>query len=107
MAERPRDHGTAAPSGAAVRRVKDPSHDRSRLPAVSELIEDAPLAEAEQDAATWRILLRSFWTLVAGGGAARDFGLVTMLLLARDLGPDGFGLTAVGIALVYRFAVVS
>src|SRR5262249_24317140 len=53
------------------------------------------------------ILLRSFWTLVIGEGTARVFGLATMLLLARDLGPGGFGLTAVGTALVYRFAVVS
>jgi O-antigen/teichoic acid export membrane protein len=74
---------------------------------MSELADDAPLAEAEQDAATWRILVRSFWTLVVGEGTARIFGLATILLLARNLGPGGFGLAVVGMALVDRFTLIS
>ena len=49
---------------------------------MSELVDDSTLAETE-DAATWRILVRSFWTLVFGEGAARVFGLAAVLLLAR------------------------
>jgi O-antigen/teichoic acid export membrane protein len=73
---------------------------------VSELVDESALAETE-DAATWRILVRSFWTLVLGEGAARVFGLAAVLLLARQLGPTGFGLAVVGMAFVARVALVS
>jgi PST family polysaccharide transporter len=57
--------------------------------------------------ADWRLLVRSFLTLLAGEGAARVLGLVTVLLLARRLGPGGFGLITFGTALVAWFGVVA
>jgi PST family polysaccharide transporter len=55
----------------------------------------------------WRMLVRSFLTLLAGEGAARVLGLATVLLLARRLGPGGFGLVTFGTALVAWFGVVA
>lgn len=69
------------------------------------LLEESP-TEVES-AAAWRLLLRNFWTLVFGEGVARVFGLVTILLIARTLGPGGLGLAAVGMAVVgWIFLVV-
>ena len=68
---------------------------------------EGPSASHAEDLATWRLLLRSFGTLVAGESAGRVFGLAVVVLLARHLGPAGFGLTAVGAALVQRFTLVS
>lgn len=69
------------------------------------LLEEGP---TEVDSATaWRLLLRNFWTLVFGEGFARVFGLVTILLIARTLGPGGLGLASVGMAVVgWIFLVV-
>lgn len=57
--------------------------------------------------AAWRMLVRSFLTLLGGEGAARVLGLATVLLLARRLGPAGFGLVTFGAALVAWFGVVA
>ena len=51
-------------------------------------------------ASLWRTLLRNFATLFAGETAARVFGLVAILVLARGFGPAGFGLASVGMAAV-------
>jgi len=59
-----------------------------------------PLPIEVEAAAAWRGLVKNFGTLLLGEGAAAFFGLVTFLLLARNLGPAGFGLVSVGIALV-------
>lgn len=55
----------------------------------------------------WRSTLTSFATLVTGEGIARVFGLVTVLVLARELGPAGFGVVAFGVALVTWIGLVS
>jgi PST family polysaccharide transporter len=57
----------------------------------------------------WTRLVRSFATLAVGEGAARFFGLIAALVLARRLGPSGLGLAALGISLVgwFRFVVDS
>ncbi len=51
--------------------------------------------------------MRSFFTLFAGEGIARVFGLVTILVLARELGPSGFGVVAFGASLVLWFGFVA
>ena len=66
--------------------------------------EDTPGHSAQ---AGWRNLVRSFLTLLAGEGAARVLGLATVLILARRLGPGGFGLITFGTALVAWFGVVA
>ena len=54
----------------------------------------------------WRGLLRSFATLAAGEGAARVLGLVTVVVMARRLGPGGFGVAVLGTTLVGWFKLV-
>ena len=54
----------------------------------------------------WRGLLRSFATLAAGEGAARVLGLVTVIVMARRLGPGGFGIAVLGTTLVGWFKLV-
>lgn len=55
----------------------------------------------------WRALLRSFVTLLLGESAARVFGLLTFVLLARRLGPAGFGLVATALSIVGWFGLVA
>jgi O-antigen/teichoic acid export membrane protein len=55
----------------------------------------------------WRALVRNFVTLLLGEGAARVFGLVTFVLLARRLGPAGFGLVATALSIVGWFGLVA
>lgn len=57
-------------------------------------------------AGRWHALVRGFVTLVAGEGAARVFGLITILILARALGPAGFGVIAVGTAIVTWYGLM-
>jgi O-antigen/teichoic acid export membrane protein len=73
---------------------------------VSEIINDVALPGPPGSGA-WRGLVRSVATLVLGETVARVFGLVAVVLLARNLGPAGFGLVAVGMGIVGRLAVVS
>jgi O-antigen/teichoic acid export membrane protein len=54
----------------------------------------------------WRILIRSFSTLAAGEVVARLAGLAAILLLARRLGPAGFGVITLGLTLVGWFGLV-
>jgi O-antigen/teichoic acid export membrane protein len=54
----------------------------------------------------WRRMLKSFATLLVGEGAARLLGFVAVAILARRLGPGGFGLVTLGLSLVGWFALV-
>ncbi len=67
---------------------------------------DAGETAAGRPDAAWRRLVRGFATLVAGEGAARAFGLVAVLVLARTLGPGGFGVVAVGTAIVAWYGIM-
>ncbi len=66
---------------------------------------DPPAPDAMN--ARWRALLRSFGTLLLGESAARVFGLLTFVLLARRLGPAGFGLVATALSIVGWFGLVA
>ena len=55
----------------------------------------------------WRALLGNFLTLLLGESAARVFGLLTFVLLARRLGPAGFGLVATAMSIVGWFGIVT
>lgn len=63
--------------------------------------------DEEDVAGRWRSLVRGFAILVAGEGAARVLGLVTILILARVLGPSGFGVVAVGTAMVTWYGLMA
>ena len=64
--------------------------------------------EAQVDAQRgWRMVLRRTAALVAGEGAARVVGFVVVLLLARRLGPTGFGVVTFGLTLVGWLAFVT
>ena len=63
----------------------------------------APPAE---EIGSWRILVRSFATLFSGEVAARAFGLLGILLLARRLGPSDFGIVSFALSLVGWFGLV-
>ncbi len=56
--------------------------------------------------ASWRTLVRSFGALATGEAIARVFGLLTLLVLTRELGPGGFGLVTIGTSLVICFSLV-
>lgn len=47
----------------------------------------------------WRRLVQGFLVLAAGEGAARLFGVIGIFVLARAIGPTGFGVVAVGTAM--------
>jgi O-antigen/teichoic acid export membrane protein len=57
----------------------------------------------------WRTVLRRSAALLTGEGVARAVGFVVVLVLARRLGPAGFGVITLGLALVawLRFIVDS
>jgi O-antigen/teichoic acid export membrane protein len=48
----------------------------------------------------WRELIRGFGMLAAGEVAARILGLASVVAMAQALGPDGFGIVALGTTLV-------
>jgi O-antigen/teichoic acid export membrane protein len=50
--------------------------------------------------------MKSFGWLVLGEGFARLFGFVAVILMARRLDPDGFGLVTLGATLVIWFGIV-
>jgi O-antigen/teichoic acid export membrane protein len=54
----------------------------------------------------WRAVLRSFVALALGEGAGRFFGLIAVILLARRLGHDNFGLITLGLAIISWLAIV-
>ena len=54
----------------------------------------------------WKMIARRFAALFAGEGVARAVGFVLVLVLARRLGPDGFGVVTLGLTLVAWFAFV-
>ena len=54
----------------------------------------------------WRMLLRRTAALLAGETAARAIGFVVVVLLARRLGPSGFGVVTLGLTLVTFFAYI-
>lgn len=76
------------------------------LEAMTEPLLDEVPADVEASSA-WRALVRNAGTLVAGEGAARVFGLLTVLVLARSLGPSAFGLASVGMAVVGWISLVA
>jgi O-antigen/teichoic acid export membrane protein len=51
-------------------------------------------------------VLRSFVALALGEGAGRVFGLFAVVLLARRLGHDNFGLITLGLAVISWLAIV-
>ena len=63
-------------------------------------------AHHESGPLAWRGLLRSFITLAAGESGARALGLVATVVMARRLGPEGFGVVVLGTALVTWFKLV-
>lgn len=70
---------------------------------MSEISDDAPPPEPQ---AVWRGMVKSFLTLALGEGGARLLGFVATVMLARRLGPGGYGLITVGLTLVAWFAIV-
>lgn len=54
----------------------------------------------------WRMLLRRTAALLAGETAARAVGFLVVVLLARRLGPSGFGVVTLGLTLVTFFAFI-
>lgn len=56
---------------------------------------------------SWRTTLRRFLVLFSAEAIARGFGLVTIVVQARRLGPDGFGLVAVGLAITTWVGLVA
>lgn len=65
-------------------------------------------ATQQMDAASgWRMIVRRFSALLAGEGTARVIGFVIVLLLARRLGPAGFGIVTFGLTLVAWFSYVT
>ena len=54
----------------------------------------------------WQALVRSFGTLAAGESAARLLGFAALLIMARRLGPAGFGVAVLGTTLVIWFRLV-
>src|SRR4029079_10463293 len=63
----------------------------------------APPAE---EVGSWRVLVRSFAALFTGEVAARAFGLLGVLVLARRLGPSDFGIVSFALSLVGWFGLV-
>jgi O-antigen/teichoic acid export membrane protein len=54
----------------------------------------------------WKMIARRFAALFAGEGVARVVGFVLVLVLARRLEPDGFGVVTLGLTLVAWFTFV-
>lgn len=54
----------------------------------------------------WMMIARRFAALFAGEGVARAVGFVLVLVLARRLEPDGFGVITLGLTLVAWFTFV-
>ena len=73
---------------------------------MSEPVPTEPPAAADPNV-WWRALVRSFMTLLLGEGAARVFGLLTFVLLARRLGPAGYGLVATALSIIGWFGLVA
>jgi O-antigen/teichoic acid export membrane protein len=73
---------------------------------VSDVVAESTAPAPEEIGGSWRILLRSFATLMSGETAARIFGLVGVLVLARRLGPSDFGIVSFALTMVAWFALV-
>lgn len=67
---------------------------------------DVPAA-ASASAAGWRRLLRDVGSLVAGNAIGIGLNLVTLVLLARLLGPDAFGVLATVLAIASLGAILA
>ena len=72
---------------------------------MSEVVAESTSAPPEEVGA-WRVLVRSFATLMSGETAARLFGLLGVLVLARRLGPSDFGIISFALSLIGWFAIV-
>ena len=66
------------------------------------------MTEQERSSARlWRATVRNFLTLVAGESVARAFGLVTVLVLARELTPVGLGIVSIALAVTVWVGLVA
>jgi O-antigen/teichoic acid export membrane protein len=65
-----------------------------------------PESELPKTEPAWRGLLRRFTALVAGESVARLLGFVAVILIARRLTPQGFGVVVFGTTLVHWFRIV-
>lgn len=72
---------------------------------MSELSDDAPPPPPDSRT-VWRTMVKSFLALVLGEGGARLLGFIATVIMARRLGPAGFGLITIGLTLVAWFAIV-
>jgi O-antigen/teichoic acid export membrane protein len=70
---------------------------------VSEAEAQAPALEPS---GSWAGLIRNFGALAVGEGLARLLSFVALIVLARRLGPSGFGLVTLGATLVVWFSLV-
>lgn len=71
---------------------------------MSEVELEPPAIDA---AGTWARLVRNFGTLVLGEAGARLLSFGALIWMARELGPDGFGLVTLGTTLVVWFTLVA
>ena len=72
---------------------------------MSEIADDAPPPPPDSQA-VWRTMVKSFVALGLGEGGARLLGFIATVMLARRLGPAGYGLITIGLTLVAWFAIV-
>jgi O-antigen/teichoic acid export membrane protein len=87
---------------ADTRPPADPGSDASGHGVIVEPVE--PLVER---LGTWRALVRRFGVLAVGQVLAQVLGFVAIIVMARRLGPHGFGLVTLGTTLVVWFGVIA
>ncbi|PWU25433.1 MAG: hypothetical protein C5B48_01365 [Candidatus Rokuibacteriota bacterium] len=72
---------------------------------MTELADDAPPSPPDSRA-VWRRMVQSFVALGTGEAVARLLGFAATVVMARRLGPSGYGVVTVGLTLVAWFAIV-
>src|SRR5262245_59948732 len=73
---------------------------------MSEIVTDESIELEIEATRAWRVLLGNFATLATGEAAARLISLVAILIMARRVGPDGFGTITFGLTVIGWFALV-
>jgi O-antigen/teichoic acid export membrane protein len=73
---------------------------------MSEIVTDESIELEIEATRAWRVLLGNFATLATGEAAARLISLVAILIMARRVGPDGFGVITFGLTVIGWFALV-